>query len=730
MHANYVRLMVIAILVGSNLTAFGQDANFSSIADLRATSRMEAAQRFGVRVRGIVSLVGEGLASPTSTPALTSFCIEDESAGIWVNVSQAIREKIWLKPTDALLALHEGLEIELEGLLDPGAFAPVILPVGLKVLGEKPLPAARITSLERLMRGAEDVQRLRVSGVVQSIAEENEKRWLLRIETGLGHLLARLPKTEAFMPARLLDAEVELTGLVAVSRNWRAEFICPRMIVSHLEDVVIAKAPPIDPFASEKVPLCALDGFTVKGRPLHRRRIEGIVTYIEPDARLYLQDGRCAVRVESTSNSAVAIGDRVEAVGFIDNSYSVAGLGGAIIRRVSSAEALLPIPISMAEIDHEFELMRRGQLSRFPGYDGMLVSMTGRLLGVQGSPSPGGLHRLELDCDDSITTAFVNGPVRPLLPGAVVQVTGVAQLHYAAVVQTANFAKPIRIDLLLRNTSDIVVLKAPSWWTRQRMFWALVGLGAIAIVVMVWAVALRRTVASQTRKLAKAMQSRRDAAVEFQAALRERTRLAANLHDTVLQSMTGIAYQIEACESESLPVAQRGANHLATARRMVQRGQEDLRSAVWALRALPLNERTFAESVRSVAKQISAGHDVAVIVECTTSLPGLADFIAGNLLLIVQEAIHNAIKHARAKEIRISLAPLNNDKRVSLTVQDDGVGFVLGSQLGANAGHFGLEGMRERAERLSGSLTVHSEPGRGTRISCEVPVLDFDPYLA
>jgi hypothetical protein len=53
--------------------------------------------------------------------------------------------------------------------------------------------------------------------------------------------------------------------------------------------------------------------------------------------------------------------------------------------------------------------------------------------------------------------------------------------------------------------------------------------------------------------LAQEMRGRRDAAVEFQAALRERSRLAANLHDTVLQTMTGIAYQIEACEAESIP---------------------------------------------------------------------------------------------------------------------------------------------------------------------------------
>lgn len=313
---------------------------------------------------------------------------------------------------------------------------------------------------------------------------------------------------------------------------------------------------------------------------------------------------------------------------------------------------------------------------------------------------------------------------------AEVEMTGLAALHYAPAGQSANFAKPIRIDLLFRDGRDVVVISSPSWWTSQRMFAALLGVGVIAIAVLFWAVALRRTVAKQTRLLVKAIQGRRDAAVEFQAALRERTRLAANLHDTVLQSMTGLAYQIEACESESVPLEQRRANHLATARRMVQRGQEDLRSAVWALRALPLSEQPFVDSVQSVAKRVAAGHNVDISVECTNDLPLLADFIAGNLLLIVQEAIHNAIKHARPKHIRVKLASIDNGKRFSLIVQDDGQGFVLGSQPGANAGHFGLIGIRERAERPSGSLEVRSEPGTGTLIIALVPLLEFDPELA
>lgn len=296
--------------------------------------------------------------------------------------------------------------------------------------------------------------------------------------------------------------------------------------------------------------------------------------------------------------------------------------------------------------------------------------------------------------------------------------------------QTANFAEPMRLDVLLRDRADITLLKIPSWWTLQRTLFALGGVAVLAIIALIWVALLRRTVASQTVLLAQEMRGRRDAAVEYQAALRERSRLATNLHDTVLQTMTGIAYQIEACESESIPEAERSANHLEIARRMVQRGQEDLRNSVWALKALPIKEGTFTEAVRNVAKQVSAGHKIEIIVESINELPALADFVAGNLLLIVQEALHNALRHAQPTQIQVTLSVSSSVKTLVIEVKDDGDGFVLGSQLGTCSGHFGLDAMKERTERLGGTLELKSSLGRGTTLQVQMPLRSFDHDLA
>jgi signal transduction histidine kinase len=716
------------------VSVMAQDIECSPIHALLSTPRVEAAKRPSVRVRGVVSVLGEGLAEvgkkivKNKEQALSSFCMEDDSGGIWISVEQALRDGIWTQSKSLLLSLKEGSEIEMDGVLDEGAFAPVILPASLRILGQQALPQAPEVPLSKLLNGAADLKRVQVSGVVQSIADEMGRRWLLKIETGLGHFLARLPKTAEFEPSRLLDAEVRMNGVAAVSRNWRSEFVCPRLIISREEDVIILKQAPDDPFAVQKVPLDALDAFSPQGRPLHRRCIEGVVTYSEAGKFLFMQSGSRAIRVETVHAESLVIGDLIEATGFIDTGHDVAGLSGALIRKLSTGVTPTAVPMSLSLIRADFAKMRERQKPKLLGCDGLLVSVQGLLLNVQSTTSDG-VQRLELDCGDGVTTLFARGISDDLKPGTELRATGIAHLQYAPMGQTANFAEPMRLDVLLRDRADITLLKIPSWWTPQRTLFALCGVAVLAFVALVWVALLRRTVASQTLLLAQEMRGRRDAAVEFQAALRERSRLAANLHDTVLQTMTGIAYQIEACEAESIPETERSANHLEIARRMVQRGQEDLRNSVWALKALPMKERTFAEAVRSVAKQVSAGHEVEIIVDSINELPTLADFIAGNLLLIIQEAVHNALKHAKPTQIRVTLSVSSGVETFVIEVKDDGHGFELGSQPGSSSGHFGLNGMTERAERLGGTLELKSTLGRGTTLFVQVPLRSFDHDL-
>ena len=122
-----------------------------------------------------------------------------------------------------------------------------------------------------------------------------------------------------------------------------------------------------------------------------------------------------------------------------------------------------------------------------------------------------------------------------------------------------------------------------------------------------------------------------------------------------------------------------------------------------------------------------AGREEQITVETDGPVVALPDFIAGNLLLLAQEAVTNALKHAGARVIALRLVSRPESVTVSVTVSvaDDGAGFDPAHAPGQEDGHFGLQGMRERMKRLGGTLRIESAPGAGTRIAASVPASAF-----
>ncbi|MFZ4733765.1 MAG: sensor histidine kinase, partial [Pirellulales bacterium] len=237
-----------------------------------------------------------------------------------------------------------------------------------------------------------------------------------------------------------------------------------------------------------------------------------------------------------------------------------------------------------------------------------------------------------------------------------------------------------------------------------------------------WSVTLGREVRRQTAFAVEEAAGRRAAAAEFEATLRERSRLAVNLHDTVLQWLTGVGFQLKACESaggrDDGPTL---ATHLAVARQMIDHAATQLRGTVWSLRSVTADGVPFEESLVRLVDQAAAGHDVQISLSVAPDLPDLPPLVAGNLLLVLQEAIHNALHHAAPSNVRVTVAADRAAGDVAAEVRDDGCGFTVGEQVGPAQGHFGLDGMRERVVRLGGSLAVVSAPGEGTVIAARVP---------
>ena len=285
------------------------------------------------------------------------------------------------------------------------------------------------------------------------------------------------------------------------------------------------------------------------------------------------------------------------------------------------------------------------------------------------------------------------------------------------------------MTILPRTAADITVLAKPSWWSPQRLRVLLGSVATTLVGALVWVWLLRRQVAMTTHRLAAEMRSRRDANVEYQATIGERNRLAANLHDTLLQTLGGIGYQLDACEAGGLLKPDGPRLHFDVARRMVNHANGELQRSVWAMRSLPISEQSLSQSLRILAARLGEGHSAAITVENSAGLDDAPAVAAGQILLIVQEAITNALRHGRPKSIRVTVEAKADDDAIHVIVRDDGAGFEMGEQRGTESGHFGIHGMRERAERLGGSLRIESRPGEGTTVHAVVTRRAYDNEL-
>jgi signal transduction histidine kinase len=202
----------------------------------------------------------------------------------------------------------------------------------------------------------------------------------------------------------------------------------------------------------------------------------------------------------------------------------------------------------------------------------------------------------------------------------------------------------------------------------------------------------------------------------FDLILAERSRIARELHDTLLQGLSGITMQLQALWIK-LP-ASREKQLLGDIIKDAAAASSEARQSLWGLRTIGPGPRDFAEKLAELSRQATAGKPVKLSLDLQPLATSLGPDTEYQLLRIAHEAISNSLKHANAKRLEIRL---NTDMHgLQLTLSDDGVGFD--SEAEYRFGHFGLVGMRERAEEIGANLKVISSPGCGTAISVSLPL--------
>ncbi|HEU4710010.1 MAG TPA: two-component regulator propeller domain-containing protein [Pyrinomonadaceae bacterium] len=207
-------------------------------------------------------------------------------------------------------------------------------------------------------------------------------------------------------------------------------------------------------------------------------------------------------------------------------------------------------------------------------------------------------------------------------------------------------------------------------------------------------------------------------AFEFRAVLAERNRIAREIHDNLAQDILGISVQLELVARLMPAAAESAKGHLDRARMLVRNSMTEARRYVWDLRSEELRKKDLPAALSDTTKRLTADTGVEAVVDISGPLQPLPVLVETNLLRIGQEAVNNAVKHAHATRIDVAL---NFDTRhVRLSISDNGRGFDPQQQIAD--GHFGLLGMRERADQIGGTLTIESANERGTQIAIDVPL--------
>lgn len=202
------------------------------------------------------------------------------------------------------------------------------------------------------------------------------------------------------------------------------------------------------------------------------------------------------------------------------------------------------------------------------------------------------------------------------------------------------------------------------------------------------------------------------------AASGERANLARELHDSVTQALFSMGLTTRSLEMllDSDPSAAR--EKLADLRDLQRDALAEMRTLIFELRPLSLEQDGLPQAIRTHASAVQARTGLAVEVSLEPDpMPRVVLDQEEALYRIAQEALHNVVKHANAHAARIRLT--REGDRLSLTVEDDGSGFEPDQ---VPRGHLGLHGMRQRADRAGGELTVSSTLGKGTRVQAVMPV--------
>ena len=203
----------------------------------------------------------------------------------------------------------------------------------------------------------------------------------------------------------------------------------------------------------------------------------------------------------------------------------------------------------------------------------------------------------------------------------------------------------------------------------------------------------------------------------YAAVLAERTRLAREMHDTLIQGCASVSAMLEAasgCESEDHESRQHLIEYASTQMRATM---DEARQAVWNLRGGEEAPRSLEACLRETTERVSRENGIEVQFQIQGTPFAIGQQAIHDLTMVAREGMYNAVLHGDPQKIELAL--IFGGNRLEMSISDDGRGFDAAAR--PAEGHYGLQGLRERVSRFDGEVEIESHPGMGSRIRVRIP---------
>lgn len=659
-----------------------------AIAEIRNLPMEQMSKKIPVRLRGVVTFFDE---------SLFSRFIQDETAGIYLQFPTNVGPP----------QLVSGMFVDVLGYASPGEFAPVVMVDKIDAVGEQPLPLAKPTTYEGLASGVEDSQFVSIKGIVRAVRRpESSQYYQIEIATGGGRLLVYAKVLPVERPEELLDSTVWVRGVCSTQFNHQRQLFAIRLMVPRPEDLQIETPAPQEPFGAPTRPIGSLLQFTPQETFGHRVKIQGTVVYFEPGSVLFLQDQRHGVKVQTRESLPLALGDRVEALGFASRGDYTPVLEDAVYRKIASGTPIIPARLTIDEA-------LKGN------HDCQLVELSARLIDrtQHGSEQFLILQEGNFIFQASHTQAAGQDDFASLENGSRVSVTGICRIDPGEWEAGGNW-RAKSFSLLLRSPADVVVLEAPPWWTLKRMLWFAGALGFLALAAFIWVAVLRRKVAQRTRELEEQIQ-KRQLAERRREIEQERARVAHDLHDDLGAGLTEVNMLTALVNSPATSAEEKNRylDYLNdTARRMVT----SLDEIVWAVNPRNDTIASLASYFGSYAQRLLDLASVSCGLDIAEDLPErpLDPKFRQQIFFAFKEALTNVVRHAGATQVWLRI--FVRDESLIVELSDNGRGLNLKPL--PLAGDDGIVNMNERLKSLGGECQIVSENQKGTTVRMRAPL--------